>query len=69
MTEHGWASDAWPEIYPRVLDSDILVVAGPIWLGDNSSVTKQIIERLYALSGDAQRRGAVRLLRQGRPAA
>jgi len=51
MTEHGWASDAWPEIYPRVLDSHILVIAGPIWLGDNSSVTKRVIERLYALSG------------------
>ena len=51
MTQYGWDSDAWPEIYPRVLDSDILVIAGPIWLGDNSSVTKRIIERLYALSG------------------
>ena len=38
--------------------SDILVIAGPIWLGDNSSVTKQVIERLYAGSGDAQRRRA-----------
>ena len=44
MTEHGAASDAWPEIFPRVLASDILVVAGPIWLGDNSSVTKRVIE-------------------------
>ena len=52
MTEHGWSSDEWPEIYPRVMASDILVIAGPIWLGDNSSVTKQIIERLYALSGE-----------------
>src|SRR5690349_629983 len=51
MREHGWAEDAWADIYPRVLASDILVVAGPIWLGDNSSITKQIIERLYALSG------------------
>ena len=50
MTEYGWATDAWPEIYPQVLDSDVLVIAGPIWLGDNSSVTKRIIERLYALS-------------------
>jgi multimeric flavodoxin WrbA len=47
MTEHGWASDTWPEIHPRVLASDILVLAGPIWLGDNSSITKQVIERLY----------------------
>jgi multimeric flavodoxin WrbA len=50
MTEHGWASDEWPEIVPRVMDADILVIAGPIWLGDNSSITKQIIERLYACS-------------------
>jgi multimeric flavodoxin WrbA len=57
MTEHGWASDEWPEIYPRVMASDILVIAGPIWLGDNSSVTKQIIERLYALSGELNDQG------------
>lgn len=38
MTEHGAATDAWPDIYRRVLASDILVLAGPIWLGDNSSV-------------------------------
>src|SRR5215467_2977575 len=50
MTEHGWPSDAWPEIFPRVLAADILVLAGPIWLGDNSSVMKQVIERLYANS-------------------
>ena len=50
MTEHGWARDEWPDIYPQVLDSDILVIAGPIWLGDNSSITKKVIERLYALS-------------------
>ena len=48
MTEHGVATDEWPEIFPRVLAADILVVAGPIWLGDNSSVTKRIIERLYS---------------------
>ena len=51
MTEHGWASDDWPAIHRRVMDSDILVIAGPIWLGDNSSITKQVIERLYAGSG------------------
>ena len=50
MTEHGAAADAWPELYRKVLAADILVVAGPIWLGDNSSVTKRVIERLYACS-------------------
>ncbi|MBO0594974.1 flavodoxin family protein [Nesterenkonia sp. E16_7] len=51
MTEHGWEQDAWPELFELVKAADILVIAGPIWLGDNSSVTKQVIERLYAMSG------------------
>ena len=50
MTEHGWDGDEWPEIFEKVMAADILVIAGPIWLGDNSSVTKQVIERLYACS-------------------
>lgn len=52
MREHGWKEDEWPELYKKVQKADILIIAGPIWLGDNSSVTKQIIERLYAQSGD-----------------
>ncbi len=60
MTEHGWSSDAWPEIYERVMASDILVLAGPIWLGDNSSVMKQVIERLYAGSGELNDAGQSR---------
>jgi multimeric flavodoxin WrbA len=50
MREHGWKSDEWPEIYKKVQNADILVIAGPIWLGDNSSQTKKIIERLYSCS-------------------
>ena len=57
MTERGWASDAWPGLYGRVLAADILVIAGPIWLGDNSSVTKRVIERLYACSSLLNDRG------------
>ncbi|MFI5735441.1 flavodoxin family protein [Kribbella sp. NPDC051587] len=50
MTEHGWTVDDWPAIQEQVMAADILVIAGPIWLGDNSSVTKQVIERLYGNS-------------------
>lgn len=50
MREHGWKVDEWPELYKRVQAADILILAGPIWLGDNSSQTKKIIERLYACS-------------------
>lgn len=50
MREHGWGKDEWPELYKKVMDADILVLAGPIWLGDNSSQMKKVIERLYACS-------------------
>lgn len=58
MRKQGWKTDEWPEIYKKyVKPADILVIAGPIWLGDNSSVTKMIIERLYASSGEQNKNG------------
>lgn len=51
MTEHGWEADEWPALLQRVLAADILVLAGPVWLGDNSSVMRHVIERLYGYSG------------------
>lgn len=50
MTEHGWATDEWPQIFERVLAADILVVGSPIWLGEKSSVCTHLIERLYGNS-------------------
>jgi len=57
MTEHGWDSDTWPEIYERIKAADIVVVCGPIWLGDNSSETKKLIERLYAVGHELNEQG------------
>lgn len=51
MTEYGAERDAWPALLERVVAADVLVLAGPIWLGDNSSITKRVIERLYGYSG------------------
>jgi multimeric flavodoxin WrbA len=57
MREHGWETDEWPEIYKKVQASDILVLAGPIWLGDNSSQMKKLTERLYACSAELNEKG------------
>lgn len=57
MREHGWQTDEWPELYKKVQAANILVLAGPIWLGDNSSQTKKIIERLYACSSELNSEG------------
>ncbi|GAA1480019.1 flavodoxin family protein [Gordonia sinesedis] len=51
MREHGWEVDEWVDLWPTVIGSDILVLAGPVWLGDNSSEMKKVIERLYGQSG------------------
>ena len=52
MREHGWKTDGWPvTIWPKIEAADILIVGGPLWLGDNASVTRLLIERLYAMSG------------------
>ncbi len=57
MTEHGFKKDEWPPIQKKVMEADILVLCGPIWLGDNSSEMKKVIERLYANSGDLNDKG------------
>lgn len=51
MTEHGASEDAWPALWERIRAADIIVLATPIWLGQPSSVTTRVIERLYAESG------------------
>ena len=57
MREHGWKVDDWPAIAEKVMRADILVLCGPIWLGDNSSVMKRVIERLYGGSSDLNEAG------------
>ncbi|SPH25044.1 hypothetical protein DEA8626_04079 [Defluviimonas aquaemixtae] len=57
MTEQGWDSDDWPALWPKVLAADILVVGTPIWLGEESSVCRILIERLYGMSGELNDKG------------
>lgn len=51
MTEHGWDKDDWPDIWEKVKAAEILVVGTPLWLGEESSICRILIERLYAMSG------------------
>ena len=58
MREHGYAEDDFPELYRElVAPADIILITGPIWLGDQSSQTRKIIERLYAYSGEVNAAG------------
>ena len=57
MTEHGWDRDDWTTIQKKVMDANILVIGTPIWLGEESSVCRMVIERLYGFSGNLNDRG------------
>ena len=51
MREHGWETDEWPELWTHIEAANILVVGTPLWLGEESSVCRVLIERLYGMSG------------------
>lgn len=57
MTEHDWPKDEWPAIWKKVLSAEILIVGTPIWLGEESSICRVLIERLYAMSGELNDKG------------
>lgn len=59
---HGMAArvddkDEWPMIFDKVMAAQIVVIAAPIWLGEKSSVAMNVIERLYASSGETNENG------------
>lgn len=57
MREHGWDRDDWPDLWSKVEAAEILVIGTPIWLGEQSSVCRLLIERLYAMSGLLNHKG------------
>jgi multimeric flavodoxin WrbA len=57
MTEHGFARDEWPHLRQKVMAASILVIGTPIWLGEESSVCRRVIERLYGESGNLNDKG------------
>lgn len=64
MTEHGWKTDAWPSIFEKVRQADIVIVCGPIWLGDNSSETKKTYRTTVCNVSNGERKRSVHILRQ-----
>ena len=55
-TDEG-GGDAWPQIRQQVLDADIVAIATPVWMGQPSSVTKMVLERLDAELSETDEQG------------
>lgn len=59
--------DAWPAIRQQIMDSDILILATPIWVGHPCSIAQRVIERLDAELAETDNKG--RLMTYGKVAA
>jgi multimeric flavodoxin WrbA len=49
--------DEWPRIHEKILAAEILVLATPIWMGQPSSVSKRVIERMDAMLSETDAEG------------
>ncbi len=52
VTKSAGDGDEWPALRARILASDILILATPIWMGHTCSVTQRVLERLDAEIGE-----------------
>jgi multimeric flavodoxin WrbA len=49
--------DDWPALHRKMLDSRILVIASPTWLGRPSSVAQRVLERMDAMLSETDDEG------------
>lgn len=49
--------DEWPALRTKILDHDILIFGGPIWMGQLGSVAKRVLERMDAFTSETDDRG------------
>lgn len=49
--------DAWPALRARVMAADIVIMGSPIWVGQQSSVSKRVLERLDAFLSEGDSSG------------
>jgi multimeric flavodoxin WrbA len=49
--------DDWPDLRRQLLAADIVVIGAPIWLGQPSSISKRVMERMDAFLEEKDDRG------------
>jgi multimeric flavodoxin WrbA len=57
VTSDEGEGDEWPQLRTKILDHDILIFGGPIWLGQISSVAKRVLERMDAFLDETDDQG------------
>lgn len=54
---HEGLGDEWPAIRKKIYESQILIIATPIWMGQPSSIAKRALERLDAVFSEGTEDG------------
>ncbi len=49
--------DEWPALRAKILEHDILIFGGPIWMGQIGSVAKRVLERMDAFLSETDDQG------------
>lgn len=57
VTSDEGDGDDWPELRTKILDHDILIFGGPIWMGQLSSIGKRVLERMDAFLSETDDAG------------
>lgn len=57
VTSDEGDGDDWPGLRARILEHDILIFGGPIWMGQVGSVAKRILERMDAFLDETDAQG------------
>lgn len=57
VTSDEGDGDDWPVIRAKILAHDILILGGPIWMGQLGSVAKRVLERMDAFLSETDEQG------------
>lgn len=57
VTSDEGPGDDWPDLRRRILEHDILILGGPIWMGQMGSVAKRVLERMDAFLSETDDEG------------
>lgn len=57
VTSNEGEDDDWPALRKKILAHDILILGGPIWLGQVGSVAKRVLERMDAFLSETDDQG------------
>lgn len=50
-------ADEWPALHAKIAAADILIIATPTWLGQQSSISKRVLERMDAMLSETKNDG------------